>query len=212
MNENEKAIESYRKCIEIKPNEPSFYVNLSALLVYSLSFDEIIKLTTKAIELDPLSEDNDLAYQLKGMSLSQLKRDDEAIKCLDISIQMNPLNPLAYGYKGKNHFCFYIQIYKINLRFLFKATALMNKKSYKEALNYFNFSNKTIPNDSQTIFDMGFCLLNLKQYNDSLKYLDMAFRLDGTKKERYYKCKGSIFAKLNIIYFIFFKNIKKIYR
>lgn len=32
----------------------------------------------------------------------------------------------------------------------------MNKKSYKEALNYFNYSNKMIPNDSQTIFDMGF--------------------------------------------------------
>jgi len=74
--------------------------------------------------------------------------------------------------------------------FNFKATALMNKQSYREALNYFNFSNKMIPNDSTTIFDMGFCLLNLKQYDDSLKYLDMAFRLDPTPKERYYKCKG----------------------
>ena len=101
MKQNDKAIELYRKCIEIKPDVKSFYVNLSAILVYSSSFNEIIELTTKAIELNPHSEDNDLAYQLKGMALSQLKRGDEAIKCLDIAIQMNPLNPLVYGYKGR---------------------------------------------------------------------------------------------------------------
>jgi tetratricopeptide (TPR) repeat protein len=85
--------------------------NVKSFESYSLSIDEIMKNTTKAIESYAiLSEDNDLAYQLTGMSLSQLKKDDEAIKCLDIPIQMNPLNPLAYGYKGKIIFVF-IKLY-----------------------------------------------------------------------------------------------------
>ncbi len=58
----EKAIECYRKCIQLNPREPKHYCDIGLLYNNSKNYKKSIDSCNKAIEIDPKHA---LAYHLK---------------------------------------------------------------------------------------------------------------------------------------------------
>jgi len=52
----------------------------------------------KLIELDPK---NETAYLNKGLALTNLEKNEEAIQCLNEAIKLDPNDELAYDKKGE---------------------------------------------------------------------------------------------------------------
>ena len=135
-------------------------------------------------------KDNFLFQNLLGTVFLQLKKYDEAIKHLDISIKLNPNFAESYANIGMAHaeqqrYQVAISNYNkaINLKknfynaYLNKGIALKNIQNYKEALKYFEFCIKINPGDSKIYNNLGNLFTNQKKYNKALKAYDKAISL-----------------------------------
>ena len=100
-----KAVEAYRKAIELDPNYQTAYANLGVVYYQQGQFDLAASQYEKALELDP--NDGEVAYNLGALYLQQalatgdapdLKRLDQAIAQLEHVQALDP--DLAEPYFG----------------------------------------------------------------------------------------------------------------
>jgi len=150
------------------------------------------------LELIEVDKDNFLFQNLLGTALLQLKKYDEAIKHLDISIKLNPNYAESFGNKGiahaeKRQYQKAINNYDkaINLKknfysaYLNKGIALKNTQKYKDAIRYFEFCIKINPGDPKIFSNLGNLFIKQKKFNEALKAFDKAISLENKFAEAY---------------------------
>ena len=156
---------------------------------------EAKKLYLELIEIDG---DNFLFQNLLGTTLLQLKKYDEAIKHLDISIRLNPSFAESFGNRGiahaeKKNYQEAINNYDkaINLKkkffdaYLNKGIALKNIHKYDDALKYYYFCIKVNPGNPKIYSNLGNLFLKQKKFKEALKAVDKAISLHGKFAEAY---------------------------
>ena len=92
----------------------------------------------------------------KGFSYVQLKRYEEALKCLDTILARNPKNPEALCDKGNCLLC----LNRVN-----------------EAIAYVDEALKIEPHDKITLHAKGLCLNALGQYENAIEYFDRGLQI-----------------------------------
>ena len=93
----EKAIASYDKAIEIKPDYHQAWYNRGNALFRLGRNEEAIASYDKAIEIKP---DDDQAWNNRGVSLGKLGRNEEAIASWDKAIEIKPDYHQAWNNRG----------------------------------------------------------------------------------------------------------------
>ena len=169
--------------------------NKAKKLHLSGNFSEAKKLYLKLIEVD---KDNFLFQNLLGATFLQLKKYDEGIKHLDISIKLNPNYAESFGYKGlalagkqqyQEAIAFYDKAISIKKKFydayLNKGVALKNINKYEEALKYFEFCIKVNRGDPKIYINLGNLFLKQNNLKESLKAYDKAISLQDGFAEAY---------------------------
>jgi TolB-like protein/DNA-binding winged helix-turn-helix (wHTH) protein/lipoprotein NlpI len=97
-----------QKCLELDPTAPECVIVAGADEVFSKwNFEEALRETSRAIELDPKSAE---AYELRSIILRVLNRHEESIQAWKASEELNPSDPWGF------------------------AMALLNARRYDEAL------------------------------------------------------------------------------
>jgi protein O-GlcNAc transferase len=169
--------------------------NKAKRLHVSGNINDAKKLYLKLIGLD---RNNFLFQNLLGTTLLQLKKYDEAIKHLDISIKLNPSFAESFGNKGiahaeKKQYQEAINNYDkaINLKknffdaYLNKGIALKNIHKYDDALKYYHFCIKVNPGNPKIYSNLGNLFLGQKSFKEALKAYDKAISLHGEFAEVY---------------------------
>lgn len=96
----DEAIKCFRKVTELDPNDSTAWAKLGEMQqgVYP---EEAVWSLSNAVELDP---NNASAWDTLGYALGQLGKDDEAIKCWDKAVDLDPFfvkDPIAVSDKFK---------------------------------------------------------------------------------------------------------------
>jgi len=89
------AIAAYKQAIEVDPKNPSNYIALSKLYIYTGTYDEAIKNAEYAMLLNP---DNDQAMALRGWAMGLAGDYINGEGSLKDAIAANPQNAAAYAY------------------------------------------------------------------------------------------------------------------
>ena len=132
-NENEKAVEAYRRAISIFPQKMVAYFWLGMVYEGQKEFQKGEEILRRALEIDPNSgliyygltnvfldsenfdealiyskkaleiDPNDIYYSQLGEVYMGLKKFNEALKSYDKAIEINPKNPHRYYLRAKAH-------------------------------------------------------------------------------------------------------------
>ena len=169
--------------------------NKAKKLHVSGNINDAKKLYLELIEID---KDNFLFQNFLGTTFLQLKKYDEAIKHLDISIKLNPNFPASFGNKGIAHaeklqyqeaIINYDKAIALKNNFydayLNKGIALKSIHKYDDALKYFDHCIKVNPEDPKIYNNLGNLFINQKKYNEALKAYDKAISLQDEFAEAY---------------------------
>ena len=97
----DKAIETYKKAIEIRPDYANAYFNMGLSYVKKGNYDKVIEAYKKCIEYEP---ENARAYYLIGWSYGNKGNYDKAIEAYKKAIEIKPDNANAYYYIGKTNY------------------------------------------------------------------------------------------------------------
>ena len=159
------------------------------------NINEAKNLYSKLVEED---KNNFLFQNLLGTTLLQLKKYNEAIKHLDISIKLNPNFAESYANKGialaeQHRYQEAITNYDkaINFKnnyynaYLNKGIALKNIEKYEEAIKYFILCIKINPADSKIYNNLGNLFTKQKKFKNALKAYDKAISLQDRFAEAY---------------------------
>ncbi len=120
--EYEKALEAYKKVIDIKNENIDLYIRPIWLLIEKLDRPiEAVEVAQKAVEYQP---ENALSYNLLGWAQTATKDFETAYKNLQKAIELDPSLPATY----------------LNLGWWYQL-----QNQYKEALNYYIQSYKQDP-------------------------------------------------------------------
>lgn len=92
MGNYEKAIESYKEAIKIKPKLIEAYSNLAGVYNTLKNYDEGIKYAKEAIKIKP---DFSEAYNNLAVAYYYKGEKEEALKNMEIAVKLNPTNELA---------------------------------------------------------------------------------------------------------------------
>ena len=157
--------------------------------------NEAKNLYSKLVEKD---KNNFLFQNLLGTALLQLKKYDEAIKHLDVSIKLNPNFAETYANKGialaeQHQYREAITNYDkaINFKnnfynaYLNKGIALKNIEKYEEAIKYFVLCIKINPTDSKIYNNLGNLFIKQKKFKKALEAYDKAISLQDRFAEAY---------------------------
>ncbi len=93
----EKAIESYDKAIEIKPDYFQAWGNRGIALGKLEKYEEAILSFDKVTEIKP---DNSYAWYNRGIALGKLEKYEEAILSYDKAVEINPDDSYAWHNRG----------------------------------------------------------------------------------------------------------------
>ena len=169
--------------------------NKAKKLHVSGNINDAKKLYLELIEID---KDNFLFQNLLGTTFLQLKKYDEAIKHLDISIKLNPNFPASFGNKGIAHaeklqyqeaIINYDKAIALKNNFydayLNKGIALKSIHKYDDALKYFDHCIKVNPEDPKIYNNLGNLFLEQKNLKEALKFYDKAISLQDEFAEAY---------------------------
>jgi tetratricopeptide (TPR) repeat protein len=109
--EYDKAVQYYRKAIQLNPQESFFYTNLSAVYLEEdyLDNNKVLDLCKQAQILDTKDKENSAAYNNMGAAYINLGNFQEGIKQCQEAITIDPENfnawqNLANAYLGLNEF------------------------------------------------------------------------------------------------------------
>jgi tetratricopeptide (TPR) repeat protein len=178
LNQNDKAIEDFKKVIEIRPKDADAYIRIGNVYDYNLEFyAKAIEEYSKAIKLEPSNVD---AYEVRGHAYASLAKFKNAIKDYDKVIDIAPEDAFAYNSRGH-------------------AYAALNKHSnairdYSMAIGL--LLNKFPGLSTIPYFARGNMYLELKEYGKALKDFDKVIELKENYEDAYYQ-RGVSYAYLS---------------
>lgn len=152
----EKAIDEFKKAIELDPNYAEAYYQLGVIYGNSDDLQQAFSLLNKAIEIKP-----DLADAYYSRALVHGKTDDfdQAITDFNKAIELDPNYELAYFYRG---------------------VAYRELGNFKKALLDFDKVIELNPNSVQGYFDRGVTHFNMGATEKALPDFDKAIELEPT--------------------------------
>ena len=170
----------------MKNNEEIF--NLAKQLHLSGKIEESQKLY---LQLTESYKNNDKLFFLLGTTFLQMKKYEDAIHYLNISIKLNPKFSDSYNNKGialaetekylealKN----YNKAIKLKENYvdayLNKGISLNKLKRYEEAINITELVIKLQPLNAKAYNNLGNILKNIKKYNDAVRAYDKAIKIN----------------------------------
>ena len=95
--EYHRAIDCYRKAIQINPRYSESYTNLGVALRSINKTEEAIDCYRKAIQIN---SQNSESYNNLGVALYETNKTEEAIDCFRKAIQINPKDAAVYNNMG----------------------------------------------------------------------------------------------------------------
>ena len=197
--EFKKAIEAYKKAIEIKADEDAYYnMGLAyTMLNEKVSFEEAIKAYKKAIGIN---SDKDEAYYNMGGVYTILNKFEKAIKAYKEAIEINPnkygaYNNMGLAYTGLDKFKEAIKAYKKAIKinsdydtaYYNMGIAYTELDKFEEAIKAFKQAIKIKPNKGDAYYYMGIAYSKLKKFEEAIKAYERAIDLntDTDKKQQY---------------------------
>ncbi len=149
-------------------------------------------------ELIKEKQDDYLLLYLFGTTFLQLKKYNEAIKYLNLSIEKNSRLANSFNNRGIayaenknfkqaiNDYDKAIELQKNNFdAHLNKAIALKNLHKFKEAITYFNLSSRLKPNNSKIYHNLGNLFFELNKFDQASKAYEKAIELNNNLTEIY---------------------------
>lgn len=97
LGQFDKSIEYYEKVLKMNPENLDAWNGMSGSLLNLGRFDEAIKSCDEAIKI----RQNEVAWYNKGIALDELNKLEDAIKCFENTLGINPKSWLAWYNKGK---------------------------------------------------------------------------------------------------------------
>jgi tetratricopeptide (TPR) repeat protein len=162
---------SYQTYGEIASYKEQIYEAKRAADLKNIS-EKHIKTQDEALQIDP---QNSTAWTIKGLTLYNLNKYDEAIKAYDEAIRINPRNSKAWIYKG---------------------LVLRDLGRYDEAIKADEKAIEINPENSTAWTNKGFALYSLNKYDEALAAYDKAIEVN-PKNEAAWYFKGDALYKLD---------------
>ncbi len=151
--EIEKAIDTFKKILEIDPEEPEANYNLGNAYADMERFDDAIAMYKNAVEYDPEFVD---AYLNLGMLYLDMDLIDEAISLCKHAVKTNPDDAFL---------CFHLgEAYALNLQ-------------YKEAIAEYNKAMTINPMDPETQYRLAESYYEIGQFDLALEHATKAEEL-----------------------------------
>ena len=154
--EFKKAIEAYKKAIEIKPDEDTYYnMGLAyTMLNEKVSFEEAVKAYKKAIGIN---SDKDEAYYNMGGVYTMLNKFEKAIKAYKEAIEINPNKYGAYNNMG---------------------LAYTGLDKFKEAIKALKKAIEIKPDFDEAYYSMGIAYTLLNEFDKALEAYEKSIVLN----------------------------------
>lgn len=186
MDCNEKLIPIYQKRLDEDPEDDEARLELSWCMYQNYRFEESLKLLEKE-KRDSFYE-LDFSY-LRGRSLLQLERLDEAEECFEEWINLFPLYKDEPGEPGKRN------REREGLVYFFIAEVKIGKKDPWDALTYNDTAyERAVLDKGMILTQRGAILLELSRYDEAITSLNEALELEPVNFEAY-TCIGECYEK-----------------
>ena len=168
--------EDFHRCLYEKTLKPEKFhsiilLSISYLLLSEDDYKELVKVSNKAIELNPKSA---LAYFGRGHSYFKLKRLDEAIEDLKKAIELDPSDSKFYATRGR--------IYSTSERF-------------DEAIEDFSKALELDPENRVAYKARGDIYFQLERFDEAIEDFNKAIEL-GLENAVFYNNRGLTYSKL----------------
>ncbi|MCD4793285.1 MAG: tetratricopeptide repeat protein [Bacteroidales bacterium] len=154
LKEYKKAIENFKKTIEINPNDSVTFYNIGVAYDKLKEYKKAVNNYKKAIEINP--NDDNIFYNIGGV-YDELKEYKKAIECYKNAIKINPKHNLAYNNIGS--------IYG-------------ELKEYKKAIENFKKAIEINPNDENAFYNIGVVYDELKEYKKAIESYKKAIEIN----------------------------------
>ncbi|MGI5898255.1 MAG: tetratricopeptide repeat protein [Candidatus Dojkabacteria bacterium] len=188
IGKDKKAVEIYKKAIELNPKAFITYLNLTVSLYKLERYEEAIEVCKKAIELNP---NDSLLYNNLGNTLFNLKRYEEAVEVYKKAVELNPDNSSLYKNLGNvlvilERYKEAAEVYKKAIELNPNDSLLYNNLSaalcelgqYEEAIEVCKKGIEINPNYSGLYKNLGAALFNLERYEEAVEMYNKAVELD----------------------------------
>jgi len=159
----DKAVENYRKAIQICPIYEAAYYNLGIALQVQGKNDEAIRNYRRALELKP---DYAEAYYNLGTILQAEGRPDEAISCYNRALQIDFNSAESHNNLGN---------------------VLLSQGKFDEALKHYLAAEKIKPDYPDIQYNLGNMFLTQGSFDKAVSHYRHALRLRPHDAEAYYK-------------------------
>lgn len=200
--EYDKAIEIFKKVVELYPNDDYNWYNLGVSYNKNEQYQEAINSFLKVVELNP--NDDDSWYWL-GISYGMNSQYDKAIETLLKAIEIDPNS--RYYWFNLGTLYYYNELYREAIDSLSKALELLNieeeedkedfwdtdssadyrywlGRSYymneqcQEAINYLSKAVELNPDDYFNWYFLGSSYLDLKDYDNAVYSFNQCIKID----------------------------------
>ena len=145
QKEYEKAIEAYKKAIEINPKDDSAYTNMGVAYRKQEEYEKAIEAYKKAIEINPKK---DSAYTNMGNAYAEQKEYEKAIEAYKKAIEINPKDDSAYFNMG---------------------VAYTEQKEYEKAIEEYKKAIEINPKKDSAYFNMGSAYAEQEEYEKAIE-------------------------------------------
>lgn len=202
----EEALDTYKKAIELDPNNAIVYHNMANVLRDLKHPQEALAAYERAIELDLTFAS---AYVGKGVSLEDLGRYEEALAAYEKAIELDPNNALAYTGKAnmlkalkrnKEAIAAYEQAVRLDSSYpstyFNMGNTLRDFKRPREALAAYEQVIQLDPGHVGAYIGRGTALEDLRRYEEALASYEQAIKLDPHNAHAY-TGKGNMLRMLN---------------
>jgi tetratricopeptide (TPR) repeat protein len=177
-NEVDKAIENYKKAIEIDPQKATGYIVMGSALLNQGNVDKAIENYKKAIEIAP-DKVGAIAYITLGNALLNQGKVDEAVENYKKAIEIDPQKATGYIAMG---------------------SALLNKGNVDEAIENYKKAIEIAPDkvDVNTYTIVGNALLNQGKVDEAVENYKKAIEIDPQKATGYIAMGSALLNKGNV--------------
>ena len=194
-----KAIEAYKKAIEIKADEDAYYnMGLAyTMLNEKVSFEDAIKAYKKAIGIN---SDKDEAYYNMGGVYTVLDKFEEAIKAYKNVIKINPdkygaYNNMGLAYTGLDKFEEAIKAYEdaieinpnYDTAYYNMGIAYTGLDKFEDAIKAYEDAIETNPNYDTAYYNMGIAYTELNKFEEAIEAYEKAIDLNSVSIGKYSK-------------------------
>ncbi|CAC9463219.1 hypothetical protein [uncultured Gammaproteobacteria bacterium] len=201
--EFKKAIEAYKKAIDIKPDEEAYYnMGLAyTMLNEKVNFEEVIKAYKKAIEINP---DKDEAYYNMGGVYTVLNKFEKAIKAYKEAIKINPnkygaYNNMGLAYTGLGKFKKAIEAYEKAIEiepnnydaYYTMGLSYTKLSRFKEAVEVCKKAIEIEPDKNEAYNNMGFAYAGLDKFEEAIEAYEKAIEINPDNYETYNNMGGA---------------------